>query len=135
LWIDAHDAEPDDPEPPQQVCHLCGALSETAAGDETPCPAPWPESMGPVPDWDYWHGRDDDPAAFVARVEYDAWIVFEEELPQALDIDALRALRDAAHAVIHALDGTLDDALPFIARLVEIDRRLQAAARRRQTKP
>jgi len=68
LWIDADDD--DDPEP-QQVCHLCGALSETPAGDETPCRAPWPESMGPIPDWDDWHGRSDDPTAFKCAVELD----------------------------------------------------------------
>lgn len=48
-------------------------------------------------------------------------------LPNGLDIDDLRFLRDTVYAIIHALDGMLDDSLPFIGRLAEIDRRLAVA--------
>jgi hypothetical protein len=37
-----------------------------------------------------------------------------------------RELRIAAYAIIQALDGTLDESLPLIGRLGEIDRRLAA---------
>jgi len=42
------------------------------------------------------------------------------------DLDALRHARDILYAIIHSVRCTLDDALPMIGRLVEIDRRIAA---------
>jgi hypothetical protein len=53
-------------------------------------------------------------------------MVIEGPLPARLDIEMLRELRIAAYAIIQALDGTLDESLPFIGRLVEINRRIAA---------
>lgn len=64
---------------------------------------------------------------FLRRVAVDAWDAVDLPLPNGLDIDDLRFLRDTVYAIIHALDSTLDDSLPFIGRLAEIDRRLAVA--------
>jgi hypothetical protein len=48
-------------------------------------------------------------------------------LPEGLDVEKLRLLRVNVHAIIQALDATLDDTLPVIGLLAEIDRRLKAA--------
>jgi hypothetical protein len=60
---------------------------------------------------------------FLMWVSVDAWHAVDSPLPDGFDIDDLRDLRDTVYAIIHALDGTLDDNLPFIGRLAEIDRR------------
>ena len=64
---------------------------------------------------------------FLMRVAVDKWNAVDLLLPDGLDIDGLRCVRDTVYAIIHALDFTLDDSLPFIGRLAEIDRRLTAA--------
>jgi hypothetical protein len=53
-------------------------------------------------------------------------MVIDGPLPARLDIEMLREMRDTVYAIIQALDGTLDESLPFIGRLVEIDRRIAA---------
>jgi hypothetical protein len=61
---------------------------------------------------------------FMAGVEGDPWFVLEWPLPDNLDIDGLRRTRDIVYAIIQAVGGTLDDSLPFIGLLTEIDRHI-----------
>ncbi len=45
-------------------------------------------------------------------------------LPDGLELDALQSVRPVVHALLQALDLTLDEATGLIGRLVEIDRRI-----------
>jgi len=47
-------------------------------------------------------------------------------LPDGLDADALQRARIIVYALIRALRCALDDALPIVGRLVEIDRGIAA---------
>ena len=68
---------------------------------------------------------DDAARTFMVRTfDVDPWFAIELPLPDSLDIDDLRRVRDVVYAIIQALGGTLDDSLPFIGRLAEIDRRI-----------
>jgi hypothetical protein len=69
---------------------------------------------------------DDEAREFLMRVEADAWDAVDLPLPNGLDSAALRYVHDNVYGIIYSLDGTLDDNLPFIGRLAEIDRRLEA---------
>jgi hypothetical protein len=62
--------------------------------------------------------------AFIDAVLYDPWCAIELPLPDQLDLDGLRQTRDAVYAIIQAVGGTLDDNLPFIGLLAELDRRI-----------
>jgi hypothetical protein len=61
---------------------------------------------------------------FEESIGIDPWFAIELRLPDRLDADGLRRPRDIVFAIIHALGGTLDDGLPFIGRLAEIERRI-----------
>jgi hypothetical protein len=61
---------------------------------------------------------------FMAGVEGDPWLALELPLPDQLALADLRRTRAIVYAIIQALGGTLDDSLPFIGRLAEIDRRI-----------
>jgi hypothetical protein len=61
---------------------------------------------------------------FIAALIADPWFAIELPLPDNLDLDGLRQTRDVVYAIIYGLGGTLDDNLPFIGRLAEIDRRI-----------
>ena len=61
---------------------------------------------------------------FIEGVRCDPWFVLERPLPDGLDLAALHELRPTVHALLHALDFTLDEATPLIGRLAEIDRRI-----------
>jgi hypothetical protein len=65
---------------------------------------------------------------FLWRVKLDPWLASIWPLPDGLDSAALLYVRNIVYAIIH-LGGTLDDNLPLIGQLVEIDRRLAAARR------
>jgi hypothetical protein len=67
---------------------------------------------------------DEEARDFKESLEVDPWFAIELPLPDSLDLDGLRHARDIVYAIIHALGGTLDDNLPFIGRLAEIDRRI-----------
>jgi hypothetical protein len=54
----------------------------------------------------------------------DPWFAIELPLPDELDLDGLRRTRDIVYAIIQAVGGTLDDSLPFIGLLAEIERRI-----------
>jgi hypothetical protein len=54
----------------------------------------------------------------------DPWEVLELPLPDGLDRDQLQQVRMIVYAILHLLDLTLDEAIPLIGRLVQIDRRL-----------
>jgi hypothetical protein len=67
---------------------------------------------------------------FIFLLEHDPWwIIFEGGLPEGLDVETLTLLRVNVYAIIQALDATLDDTLPVIGLLAEIDRRLADAGR------
>ena len=57
-------------------------------------------------------------------MRFDPWFAIEQPLPDGLDLDALQELRPTVYALLHALDFTLDEAIPIIGLLVEIDRRI-----------
>ena len=50
-------------------------------------------------------------------------------LPAQLDVEKLRTARIAVYAIIQALDARLEETLPLIGLLAEIDGPLEAAAR------
>ena len=70
---------------------------------------------------------DEEARYFLEGIEFDPWTAAELPVPGGLDVDGLRRVWLIVHAIIHALDCTLDECLPLIGRLVEIDRRLEAA--------
>ena len=61
---------------------------------------------------------------FIEGVRFDPWFAIEQPLPDGLDLAALQELRPTVYALLHALDFTLDEAIPIIGLLVEIDRRI-----------
>ena len=61
---------------------------------------------------------------FIEGVRFDPWFAIEQPLPDSLDLAALQELRPTVYALLHALDFTLDEAIPIIGLLVEIDRRI-----------
>jgi hypothetical protein len=67
---------------------------------------------------------DDEDRDFAYSIKIDPWLAVELPLPDNLDLDGLRLARDIVYAIIHAIRGTLEDNLPFIGRLVELDRRI-----------
>lgn len=70
----------------------------------------------------------DEAAWFLLNLSNDPWLAAQLPLPAELDADALRAVRAIVYGVIQAVDFTLDESTALIGRLVEIDRRLAAAA-------
>ena len=66
----------------------------------------------------------EDARDFMDCIDVDPWFAIELPLPDGLDLDGLRRARDIVYAIIHALGGRLDDSLPFIGRLAELDRRI-----------
>jgi hypothetical protein len=61
---------------------------------------------------------------FIEALLRDPWLAIELPLPDELDIDGLRRTRDIVYAIIQALGGTLDDSLPLVGLLAEIERRI-----------
>jgi hypothetical protein len=61
---------------------------------------------------------------FIDALICDPWFAIELPLPDQLALADLRRTRAIVYAIIQALGGTLDDSLPFIGRLAEIDRRI-----------
>jgi hypothetical protein len=68
---------------------------------------------------------------FIEGVRFDPWFAIEQPLPDGLDLAALQELRPTVYALLHALDFTLDEAIPIIGLLVEIDRRIALIERLR----
>ena len=69
---------------------------------------------------------DRETAQFCYALQGDPWAVLDFDLPLPADLDTLRHARDILYAIIHSVRCTLDDALPMIGRLIEIDRRIAA---------
>jgi hypothetical protein len=70
---------------------------------------------------------------FIEGVKFDPWFVFQEPLPDDLDLAALQELRPVVYALLHALDFTLDEATELIGLLAEIDRRIALMERLRSS--
>ena len=51
---------------------------------------------------------------FIEGVRFDPWFAIEQPLPDGLDLAALQELRPTVYALLHALDFTLDEAIPMI---------------------
>ena len=58
------------------------------------------------------------------RREVRSVVRHQQPLADSLDLAALQELRPTVYALLHALDFTLDEAIPIIGLLVEIDRRI-----------
>ena len=75
----------------------------------------------------------DEASAYLFSIEIDdPWSAVGLPLPDGLDSDQLQRARVIIYPIIQALDWTLDESLPLIGRLAEIDRRLEMQARDRR---
>ena len=91
------------------------------------CPViPSPSRFGAPP-------MDEAARYFIEGVKFDPWFVFQEPLPDDLDLAALQELRPVVYALLHALDFTLDEATELIGLLAEIDRRIALMERLRSS--
>jgi len=65
----------------------------------------------------------DDARDFMDCIDVDPWFAIDCRC-RTTSTSTDCAACDIVYAIIHALGGTLDDSLPFVGRLAELDRRI-----------